>query len=167
MAKKNDKKSSKNNLIENGATIAQNRRARFDYQILEDFEAGIVLKGSEVKSLRHGGANIQESYIAVNNGEVELINSYIDEYSNAGYSHHENRAVRKLLMHKREIAKLWNGTQKKGQTIVPLSIYFNKRGKVKVKLALAMGKTKVDKRNVIKERDWQKEKSRIMKRSFE
>ncbi len=163
MAKKSAKNRSKNNLIRNGATITLNRRVRFDYQILEDFEAGIVLTGSEVKSLREGKASIRESYIAVKNGELQMINAHIDEYSNAGYAHHHPTRVRRLLMHKREIARLWNATQKKGQTIVPMSMYFNNSGKVKVKIGLAVGKTKSDKRDVIKERDWKKDKARILK----
>ncbi len=163
MAKKTAKKQQKNNLISNGSTITLNRRARFDYQILEEFEAGIVLTGSEVKSLREGKASIRESYIAVKDGQLQMINAHIDEYSNAGYAHHHPTRVRELLMHKREIAKLWNATQKKGQTIVPLAMYFKNSGKIKVKLALAIGKTKGDKRETIKERDWKKDKARILK----
>lgn len=154
----------KNNLIRNGTTIAQNRRAKFDYHIEETYEAGIVLTGSEVKSLREGKASIAEAYVAVNDvGNLQLINASIEDYSNAGYSHHAPRRVRELLMHKKEIAKLWQATRAKGKTIVPMSMYFNKFGKVKVKIALAMGKTNVDKRHVIKDRDWQRDKARIMR----
>ncbi|MFV0430831.1 MAG: SsrA-binding protein SmpB [Alphaproteobacteria bacterium] len=161
MAKKETRK---NNLITNGTTIAQNRRAKFDYAIEETFEAGIVLTGSEVKSLREGKASIAEAYVAVNDeGHLQLINASIEDYSNAGYSHHAPRRLRELLMHKKEIARLWQATQAKGKTIVPMSIYFNKYGKVKVKIGLAMGKSKVDKRNVIKDRDWQRDKARIMR----
>ncbi len=160
MAKKTTKSSG---LIANGQAITQNRRAKFDYHIEETFEAGIILFGSEVKSAREGKAGIQEAYIAVNNGRVELINANIDDYSNAGYSHHEPRRVRELLMHKKEIAKLWQATQQKGRTIVPLRMYFNEYGKIKLLIALAVGKTKSDKRETVKDRDWKKEQGRIMR----
>ncbi len=160
MAKREQKSSG---LIGNGNIITQNRRAKFDYHVEETFEAGIVLAGSEVKSAREGKASIQESYIAVTNGKVELINAAIEDYSNAGYSHHEPRRVRELLMHKKEIAKLWQATQQKGRTIVPLRMYFNNYGKIKLLIGLAIGKTKSDKRDTVKDRDWKREQGRIMR----
>ncbi len=160
MAKSSKKSSS---LIGNGNLVTQNRRAKFDYHIEETFEAGIILFGSEVKSAREGKASIQEAYITVNNGRVELINASIEDYSNAGYSHHEPRRVRELLMHKKEIIKLWQATQKKGRTIVPLRMYFNDYGKLKLLIGLAVGKTKSDKRETVKDRDWKREQGRIMR----
>lgn len=144
-------------------SAAQNRRARHDYEILEEYEAGIVLGGSEVKSLRAGKASIQDSYADVRGGALWLVNSHIPVYLQAGRFNHDPYRPRKLLMHKKEIRKLIGKTQTKGLTLIPLSVYFNARGLAKVKLALGRGKTKHDKRESEKKRDWQREKSRILK----
>lgn len=145
-------------------TAAQNRRARFDYQIEEVMEAGIVLTGTEVKSLRSGQASITESYATVKAGEIFLLNAHIPEYVRAHVKlQHEVRRPRKLLLHANQMAKLVTAVSRKGVTLVPLSIYFNPRGIAKVQLAVASGKRKADKREAIKTRDWQKEKSRLLK----
>jgi len=144
-------------------TVANNRRARFDYFIDEKFEAGIVLLGSEVKSLREGRASIGESHATEQGGEFFLLNMHIPEYGPARHFGHESKRPRKLLLHRREIEKLRGAVQRAGATIVPLSIYFNARGMAKVSLGLARGKRKVDKRADIKERDWQRDKARIMR----
>ncbi len=146
-----------------GKVVADNRRARYDYELLDTFEAGIVLTGTEVKALREGKANIAESYAAVEEGELFLINSHVPEYLHANRFNHEPRRKRKLLMHKREIARLWNGSQRQGLTIVPLKLYFNERGKVKLALALARGKKTFDKRHTERNRDWQRDKARLMR----
>jgi SsrA-binding protein len=143
--------------------IAQNRRARFEYHIEEKLEAGIVLTGTEVKSLREGRANINEAYAGEMNGELWLFNAHISEYPAAHRFNHEPRRPRKLLLHKREMERLIGAVQRKGMTIVPLSLYFAPNGKVKVELALARGKKLHDKRETAKERDWQREKARIMR----
>jgi SsrA-binding protein len=144
-------------------TVAQNRKARFDYQIMETFEAGMMLMGTEVKSLRLGRGNIQESYASAENGGLYLINAYIPEYEGALHFGHEPRRKRKLLMRKREIEKLRAEVSRKGMTLVPLSIYFNDRGLAKLKIGLAKGKTNVDRRDTIKERDWNRQKSRVLR----
>jgi SsrA-binding protein len=143
--------------------VAQNKRARFDFHIEDTFEAGIMLVGSEVKSLRQGKGTITESYATEENGAIYLINSYIPEYTEANQFNHEPRRPRKLLLHRSEINRLIGAVQKKGKTLVPLSIYFNVKGYAKVELGLAVGKQKHDKRETEKKRDWQREKSRIMK----
>lgn len=143
--------------------IAQNRRARFEYQIEEQIEAGIVLAGTEVKSLREGRANINEAYAGEMGGELWLFNAHIPEYPAANRFNHEPRRPRKLLLHRREMERLIGAVQRKGMTIVPLSLYFAPNGKVKVELALARGKKLHDKRETAKERDWQREKARIMR----
>jgi SsrA-binding protein len=142
---------------------AQNRRARFDYTILEDWHAGIVLTGSEVKSLRSGKANIGDSFAEVTDGELWLVNAYIPEYTKAGMRNHETRRSRKLLLHKSEIRKLIGKLKKSGLTVVALSIYFNKKGLAKVHIALAQGKTKYDKRETEKRREWEREKGRMLR----
>ena len=142
--------------------IAKNKRAKFNYEILETLEAGIMLRGSEVKSLRAGKASISEAFASDQNGELYLLNSYIQEYSNAAFTH-EPRAPRKLLLRRRELSKFLIATQQKGMTIVPLSLYFNQRGLAKIQLACATGKQKHDKRQVSKKRDWEREKSRLMR----
>jgi len=147
----------------NNKTIAENRRARFDYAVEETFEAGISLVGTEVKALREGQANIAESYVAVENSEVMLINANIPIYAPASQFNHLPTRPRKLLLKKREIAKLWNETQRKGRTIVALKMYFNDRGKVKLLIGVATGKDKGDKRDVKKKRDWQRDKARLMR----
>ncbi|EWY40186.1 single-stranded DNA-binding protein [Skermanella stibiiresistens SB22] len=144
--------------------VAQNRRARFDYFIDDTLEAGIALLGTEVKSLRSGKASIGESYAGAQNGGLYLVNSYIPEYQLAGqYFQHEPKRPRKLLVHKREMNKMMGAMKRDGVTIVPLSIYFNARGIAKVELGIARGKKKVDKRASEKERDWQRDKARVMR----
>lgn len=144
-------------------TVAENRRARFDYAIDEVFEAGIALRGTEVKSLRFGEGSIAESYAEVSDEEVWLINSNIPEFSHGNRFNHEPKRPRKLLMHGREIAKLHGAVARQGMTLIPLSIYFNGRGRAKVELALAKGKKAPDKRETIKERDWKREQGRLLR----
>ncbi|MEQ5774074.1 MULTISPECIES: SsrA-binding protein SmpB [unclassified Thalassospira] len=147
----------------NSKLVAQNRRARFDYFLTETFEAGLALRGTEVKSLREGKGNIQESYAEPKNGEIWLINAYIPEYQSKMPFGHEERRPRKLLLHKREIAKMSDAVNKKGTTLVPVKVYFNDRGIAKLELAIGEGKRKSDKRDAIKERDWQRDKARILR----
>jgi SsrA-binding protein len=146
----------------NYKVIAENRRARFDYAIEDDIECGIMLTGSEVKSLRENSANIAESYAAVEEGELWLVNSYIAPYDRAMFSHEERRR-RKLLVSKKELARLWNETQRKGMTIVPLVMYFNHKGIVKLKIGIAKGKKNHDKRETEAKRDWSRQKQRLLK----
>lgn len=143
--------------------VAENRRARFDYAIEDDLECGIVLEGSEVKSLREGQANIAESYAAVENGELWLVNSYIAPYSQAKTFRHEERRRRKLLASRKELARLWADTQRKGMTLVPLTLYFNRKGVAKLKLGIAKGKKLADKRETEAKRDWNRQKQRLLK----
>ena len=143
--------------------VAANRRARFDYAIDEVLEAGIMLTGTEVKSLRFGEGSIAESYAEVKNGEVWLVNSNVPEFSHGNRFNHEPKRPRKLLLRTREIARLTGAVERKGMTLVPLSVYFNARGRAKVELALARGKNTADKRATIKERDWKREQGRIMR----
>ena len=143
--------------------VADNRRAFYEYAVEERFEAGIELKGTEVKSLRAGEANIAESYVAVENGEVWMINSHIPEYSHGNRMNHDPRRRRRLLLHAREINKLFGATQRQGLTIVPLSMYFNNEGRAKLEIALAKGKKAHDKRAAIKERDWKREQGRLLR----
>ena len=147
----------------NNRTVAENRKARFSYEVLDTLEAGLVLTGTEVKSLREGHANIQESYASVEGGEIWLINSYLPEYLQANRFNHEPRRRRKLLLNKREMAKLGQAVDREGMTMVPLKIYFNDRGRAKLELALAKGKKLHDKRETVKERDWNRQKSRLLK----
>ncbi|MFN4113807.1 MAG: SsrA-binding protein SmpB [Sphingomonadaceae bacterium] len=144
-------------------TVAENRRARFDYAVEAKFEAGLMLQGTEVKALRAGEASIAESYAEIRNGEAWLINANIPEFSHGNRFNHEPRRPRKLLLHEREIAKLMGAVERKGMTLVPLSIYFNGRGRAKVELALAKGRQAQDKRDYLKDRDWQRDKARIMR----
>ena len=143
--------------------VAENRRARFDYFVDDRIEAGIALVGTEVKALRQGEGSIAESYATVNAEEVWLINSHIPEYSHGNRMNHEPRRQRKLLLKGREIAKLHGAVTRQGLTLVPLSIYFNSRGRAKVELALARGKKVHDKRDTVKERDWKREQARLMR----
>lgn len=143
--------------------VAENRRARFDYYIDEVFEAGIALTGTEVKSLRFGEGSIAESYAEVKNGQVFLINSNVPEFSHGNRYNHEPKRPRKLLLHERQISRFTGAVERKGMTLVPLSIYFNSRGRAKVELALAKGKNVADKRQTMKDRDWQRDKARIMR----
>ena len=147
----------------NNKTIAENRRARFDYKIEDTFEAGIVLVGTEVKALREGQANIAESYAAIENQELMLVNANIPIYAPASQLNHLPTRPRKLLLKRKEISKLWNETQRKGRTIVPLKMYFNNKGMVKILVGVATGKDKQDKRDTVKKRDWQRDKSRLMR----
>lgn len=143
--------------------VAQNRRARHDYDILETFEAGIVLTGTEVKSLRSGKANIQDSHAMEVGGEIVLLNAYIPEYSNASHFNHEARRPRKLLLHASEVRKLIGKIKTKGMTLVALSVYFNSKNRAKVELALVKGRKEHDKRAAIKDRDWKREQGRVLK----
>lgn len=143
--------------------VAENRKARHSFEIQDVFEAGIVLTGSEVKSLRQGKANIAESYASEEGGELYVINAYIPGYAEANRFNHEERRPRKLLMHKREIAKLIGGVRRDGMTLVPLKLYFNDRGMAKMELALARGRKLHDKRQAEKSRDWDRQKARLMR----
>jgi SsrA-binding protein len=146
-----------------GKVVAENRRARHDYDIIETFEAGLVLVGTEVKSLREGRANIAESYVSPEGGELWLINADIPEYRFGNINNHEPRRKRKLLMHKREIKYLTDEVQRKGMTIVPLKMYFNHKGLVKLLIGLARGRKKHDKREAVKSRDWERQKARMLR----
>jgi SsrA-binding protein len=143
--------------------VAENRRARHDYFIEDELEAGIVLEGSEVKSLRTGKANIAESYATVEGGELWLINGYIPAYGQARAFGHEERRRRKLLVNKRELARLWQGIGREGMTLVPLRLYFNEKGRAKLQIGIARGKKMADKRETAKKRDWAREKARILR----
>ena len=142
---------------------AQNRKARHDYRVVETLEAGLMLKGSEVKSLRGGRSSIGESYAEVRGEAVYLRNAYIPELENTHIESHKPRADRKLLLHKREIEKIWDATQRKGMTVVPISIYFNQRGIAKAEIAIAEGKKHYDKRESQKARDWGRQKQRLIR----
>lgn len=147
----------------NRKLIADNRKARFNYEIEDTLEAGIELKGTEVKALREGKSMIAESYASFEGGEFWLINSYIPEYLQANRFNHEPRRKRKLLLHKREMARLALAVDKDGKTIVPLKLYFNEKGRAKVEIALARGKKLHDKRETERKRDWNREKARLLK----
>ncbi|WP_297619120.1 SsrA-binding protein SmpB [uncultured Roseicyclus sp.] len=155
----------KNSDNKNYKVIAENRRARFDYAIEEDLEVGIVLQGSEVKSLRQGSANIAESYAAVEEGELWLVNCYIAPYAQAKTWGHEERRRRKMLASKRQLSRMWNATQRQGMTLVPIVMYFNDKGLVKLKLGIAKGKKLADKRETSAERDWNRQKQRLLKQN--
>lgn len=143
--------------------VADNRKARYNYEILDTYEAGIMLMGTEVKALREGKANIADSYASDEGGEIWLINSYLPEYLQANRFNHEPRRRRKLLLTAREIGRLRVGINREGMTLIPLKIYFNEQGRAKLELALAKGKKLHDKRQTEKERDWNRQKTRIMK----
>jgi len=147
--------------------VAQNRRARFDYAIAETFEAGIMLTGSEVKSMRAGQSSINESFagemLGEQGGAIFLFNANIPEYLEANRFNHEPKRPRKLLLHKRQVSKLLGAIRRKGMTLVPMQLYFNAKGRAKVEIGLARGKKTVDKRETIKARDWQRDKARILK----
>ena len=149
----------------NRKIAAENRKARFNYEILEVLEAGLVLTGTEVKSLREGKANIAESYASFEDGELWLINSYVPEYLQGNRFNHEPRRRRKLLMKQREMKKFFDGIEKEGMTIVPLKIYFNEKGRAKIVIALGKGKKVHDKRQTEKTRDWNRQKQRIMRQA--
>ena len=145
-------------------TVSENRRARFEYHIVETWEAGIELKGTEVKSLRRGQSNIAESYATEEHGNIVLINAYIPEYQGAGkFFQHETRRPRRLLLHAKEIRKLTQAVNREGMTIVPLELYFNEKGRAKLKIALAQGKKLHDKREASAKRDWGRQKARLMR----
>ncbi|HLI66382.1 MAG TPA: SsrA-binding protein SmpB [Caulobacteraceae bacterium] len=146
-----------------GKTIADNRRARFDYFLDERFEAGLSLTGTEVKALREGKANIAESYAATEGREIVLINAHIPEYGPANRFNHAPRRPRKLLLHRKEIDRLLGAVQREGRTLIPIRLYFNDRGRVKLELALARGKKQHDKRATVADRDWKREQGRLMR----
>ena len=154
MAKKSDP---------NYKIIAENRRARFDYFIESDLEVGIVLVGSEVKALRTGQSNIAESYASVEGGELWLINGYISAYKQAGVFGHDERRRRKLLVSNKELSRLWQAVGREGMTLVPLVMYFNHVGRVKLKIGVAKGKKLSDKRETEAKRDWGRQKQRLLK----
>ena len=144
--------------------VAENRRARFNYEIGDTYEAGIALTGSEVKSLRSGKATIAESYADSKGGELWLINANIPEYLQAGpFNNHAPKRPRRLLLHQREIDRLATGVEREGMTIVPLKLYFNEKGRAKIEVALARGKKLHDKRETLKKRSWDREKSRLLR----
>ncbi|MBN9508685.1 MAG: SsrA-binding protein SmpB [Alphaproteobacteria bacterium] len=152
----------KSSLIAHGV-VAQNRKARFDYTVKETVEAGLVLKGPEVKSLRHGRAQIAEAWAGERDGEMFLFNAYIPEYQGGVLARFEPRAPRKLLLSRKQINRLLGAVARQGQTLVPLDIHFNERGRAKVLLGLAEGRNKADKRHAIAARDWQRDKARLMR----
>jgi SsrA-binding protein len=148
---------------ESGKLVAENRKARFNYDIEETLEAGLVLTGSEVKSMRNGKASIAESYASNERGELYLINANIAEYPGAARDGHEPTRHRKLLLHKREMAHLLGAIQRQGMALVPLKLYFNRRGIAKILLGLGRGKKDYDKRETEKKRDWERQKGRLMR----
>jgi SsrA-binding protein len=143
--------------------VAENRRARFEYFLDDFFEAGIALTGTEVKSLRFGEGSIAESYAEVKDDEVWLVNANVPEFSHGNRFNHEPKRARKLLLHRREVDKMRNAVARQGMTLIPLSIYFNPRGRAKVELALARGKKLHDKRETDKARDWKREQGRLLR----
>jgi len=161
MAGKN-KNAKKNSKLPN-RVAADNRKARHQYHIEDEIEAGIVLHGTEVKSLRGGEANIAESYAEEKDGELWLVNAHIPEYSHGNRFNHESRRPRKLLMHRRQISRLAGAVQRQGYTLVPLRVYFTERGRAKILIGLGKGKNVRDKREDVKQRDWQRQKARLMK----
>jgi SsrA-binding protein len=143
--------------------VAQNRRARHDYLIEDTLEAGVVLQGTEVKVLRQGQASIAEAYADESGGELFLVNANIPEYASSAHFNHQPRRPRKLLLHRKQMNRLLGAIRREGITVVPLSIYFNDRGRAKVELGLARGKRKADKRQAEKQRDWQRSRARILR----
>ena len=143
--------------------VAENRRARYDYEILDTLEAGVMLTGTEVKSLRLGKAQITESYASPERGELWLINAHIPEYLQANRFNHEEKRPRKLLVSKKQLARLSEDVQRAGNTIVPLKLYFNEQGRAKLLIGVGKGKKSYDKRETEKKRDWNREKNRLMK----
>lgn len=153
----------KNKADPNNKTVAENRKARYNYAVEDTLECGIVLEGSEVKSLREGKTMIAESYATVEDGELWLINSYVPAYLQAKTFGHDERRRRKLLVSKRELARLWQGIGREGMTLVPLKMYFNDKGRAKLLLGIAKGKKQQDKRQTEKKRDWERQKSRLLR----
>lgn len=147
----------------NFKVVSDNRRARYNYEIGDVYEAGLVLTGTEVKSLRSGKATIAESYASAEKGEIFLINATIPEYGHGNRFNHEPKRPRKILLKSREIARLTQGIEREGMTLVPLKVYFNEKGRAKLTLAIGRGKKLHDKRATEKERDWNREKSRLMR----
>jgi SsrA-binding protein len=147
----------------NGKTVAENRKARFAFEVGDTFETGLVLTGTEVKSLRLGHANIQESYASVEGGELWLINSYLPEYLQGNRFNHEPRRRRKLLVKRKELSKMAQAVDREGMTMVPLKIFFTEKGRAKLLLGIARGKKLHDKRETEKQRDWSREKARLLK----
>ena len=145
--------------------VAQNRKARHNYFIEETFEAGLSLTGTEVKSLRGGRSTIAESYVTAIEGEAWLVNATIPEYASGNRFNHEPRRARKLLLHRSQVNKLIGAIQRQGRTVVPLQVYFNEKGRAKLEIALALGKKAHDKRATLKERDWQRQRSRLLNRT--
>src|ERR671928_450825 len=143
--------------------VADNRKARFNYEILDTYEAGIALTGTEVKSLRQGKATIGEAYAGPSGEEFFLFNAYIPEYLQANRFNHETRRPRRLLLHKRQINKLLGATQREGFSVIPLKVYFNEKGRAKVELGLGRGKKLHDKRETEKKRSWDRERARLMR----
>lgn len=144
-------------------TITENRRARRDFEVVDTVEAGLVLKGTEVKSLRQGKANLAHSFAVVRDGEGYLMNADIPEYEAGNRFNHKATQPRKLLLHRREINRLMAAVQRDGMTLVPLKLYFNQRGMAKLLLGLARGRKKADRREAEKKRDWQRQKARLMR----
>ena len=144
-------------------TIAENRRARFDYFLEDHMEAGIALLGTEIKALRDGRANIAESYAAVEGREIVLVNADIPPYKQANRLNHEPRRHRKLLLHRKQIDKLIGAVQREGRTIIPVRLYLNEKGMAKLEIALAKGKKIHDNREAVAERDWQRDKARLLR----
>ena len=143
--------------------VAENRKARYNFEITDTLEAGLVLTGTEVKSLRANQANIAESYASFENGEFWLINSYIPEYTQGNRFNHEPRRLRKLLISRREMSRIFQSVSREGMTVVPLKLYFNDRGRAKLEIGVARGKKNHDKRETEKQRDWNREKSRLLR----
>jgi len=158
------KKKKKNTLLSVNADVADNRRARFEYHLEDQFEAGIMLVGTEVKSLRHGQCSIGEAYVGPRNGEIWIFNCHIPEYAPAGQQNqHEPKRPRKLLLNKKEVDKLLGAVTRDGYTIIPTKMYFDGKGRAKLKISLAKGKKLHDKRATEKARDWGRDKARIMR----
>lgn len=158
------KKSKRSGLTSTNKTVAENKRARFDYQIEETFEAGIALAGTEVKSLRMGQGSINESYVGPKQNEIWLFNAHIPEYGQAGHHlQHNPKRIRKLLLHRREVNRLMGAVTRDSYTIIPTRLYFDKRGLAKLEIGLGKGKKLHDKRQTEKDRDWSRQKAKIMK----
>lgn len=147
----------------NNKTVAENRKARYNYAVEDTIECGMMLEGSEVKSMRKGGVNIAESYAGIEDGELWLVNSHIPKYDQAKTFQHEERRRRKLLVSKKELSKLWAEVGRQGMTLVPLKIYFNDKGRAKLLLGIAKGKQKQDKRASEKKQDWKRQQSRLLR----
>lgn len=147
----------------NNKTVAENRKARYNYAVEDTLECGIMLEGSEVKAMRLGGVNIAESYAGIEDGELWLVNSHVPKYEQAKTFQHEERRKRKLLVSKKELSKLWAEVGRQGMTLVPLKIYFNDKGRAKLLLGIAKGKQKQDKRASEKKQDWKRQQGRLLR----